>query len=532
MFDLNNLPNDIDSLKKYIQTLASKVTVLENTNTNSKERISFLENIIIDLKRNRFGRKSEQFNPYDELQSRLFNEAEVGLNDQPSLHDAHSEEKIIVQSHERKKTGRKPLPAELQRIDVIHDIEEHEKKCECGACLTKFDEEVSEKLCIVPMQVYVERHIRYKYECNSCKGDERTEAGKIILTAENKDELFKKSILTPELFAYIQTAKFVDHIPFYRLSNILLRYGIEITRATFCNWSIAIYEKYFHLFDFMKDMFFNFNFLQIDETTYQVHKEIGRANTSTSYMFVIRGGAPEKPIIQFIYRETRGAEFLVEYLKNFQGIIQTDGYSSYDSHFRKSHNVIQAGCMAHARRGFEKIYKSTKNNFAGEILMLIRKLYIIEKEIREKNFYKQKLFDEIKSIRQEKSKPIMEIIYSKCIEYKNSVPSDVTVGKAINYTLGQWEKLNVFLNYGEVQIDNNLIENEIRPFVLGRKNWLFSDSPQGANASSFWYSIIQTAKANNREPFKFLLHITKHLPTTKSSSEMKEIFMKALDGDY
>jgi transposase len=517
MQSLENIP---DSVKEYISSLEKKIEALQN--------------LLADLQRDRFGRKSEKLDTYDLLQANLFNEAEIGLKDPETLIQGHSEilELENVKSLNNRKEKRKTLPENLPRIEIIHDISEHQKKCSCGACLTKFGAESSEKLVIVPMKVYVEKHIRLKYICKECNGDERDEPGKIILTAENKNELLQKSIVTPEILSFALTSKFVDHIPFYRLSNILLRNGLEITRSTFSNWTISIYEKYKENFSFMKELYHEGKLIGIDETTLQVHNENGKEDTTTSYMWVLRGGTVDTPILKYIYRENRSAEFLVKYLQGYEGIIQTDGYSSYDSHFKNSKSIKHAACMAHARRYFEKEWKSNKSKFAFEILLLIKKLYAIEKDIRDKNLYSQSLFDEIKKIRQEKSKPIIEEIYLQLNNYRLTKNISIGVGKAISYILGQWDKLVLFLEHGEVFIDNNLVENAIRPFVLGRKNWLFSGSPKGAEASAFWYSIIETAKANKQEPHKFLLHLLKNLTNVKKETEFKQIFLKALKGDY
>ena len=185
-------------------------------------------------------------------------------------------------------------------------------------------------------------------------------------------QLLPKSNLTPELFAYIIVSKYLDHIPFYRMENILLRHELEITRATLCNWTIGIYERYHHLFSFYKNILLSGRLLGIDETVLQVHREEGRSDTANSYMWLIRGGTVDKPILLYLYRETRRAEFLKRYLKGYTGIIQTDGYGSYDTHFKGNENILHAGCMAHARREFEKIWKANKNPIAWDILNLFK----------------------------------------------------------------------------------------------------------------------------------------------------------------
>lgn len=180
--------------------------------------------------------------------------------------------------------------------------------------------------------------------------------------------------------------------------------------------------------------------------------------------------------------------------------------------------------MAHARREFEKIWKACKNPIALDILNRIRELYKVEDEIRKKGLFGNKMFSEIVQIRQEKSKPILDSLYIHLQNLLSSSAGTLDPGKAIRYTLGQWGKLVLYLTHGEIYIDNNLVENAIRPFVLGRKNWLFSGSPDGASASAFWYSLLQTAKANDKDPYKFLLQFLKGLPLCQTSQDCEKLF--------
>lgn len=229
-----------------------------------------------------------------------------------------------------------------------------------------------------------------------------------------------------------------------------------------------------------------------------------------------------------MYRETRGAEFLKKYLKDYNGVIQTDGYKSYDTHFRENENILHAGCMAHARREFEKIWKANKNPTAYDILNQIRKLYKVEEGIRKNGMFGNQMFSEIVQIRQDKSKPILDSLHTHLQYLLTTNSGTLDLGKAIRYTLGQWDKLILYLSHGEVYIDNNLVENAIRPFVLGRKNWLFSGSPDGAFASAFWYSLLQTAKANGKDPYQFLLQFLKGLPLCQTSSDCQRLFFDSM----
>jgi transposase len=540
-----NLPADI---KQYILDLAYKHNALEETNANlvkentsltqdkqslakeneiKQNKILKLESIIFDFNRKIFGHKSEKIDPQNLYYGVLFNEGEKGLHDEDKLLAGHSET-IHVKSFNRKKAGRKPLPENIPREEIFHDIAESEKTCNCGHELTRIGEETSEKLGYIPPKIFVEKHIRFKYACKHCEGDERNEAGKIVLTAPMPPQLLPKSILTPELLTYVLVSKFMDHIPFYRMENIFLRHGLEITRATLCNWTIGVYERYLPLFSFYKNILLSGRLLGIDETVLQVHREEGRSDTTNSYMWLIRGGTVERPILLYMYRETRSADFLRKYLKGYTGIIQTDGYTSYDAHFRGKENILHAGCMAHARREFEKLWKANKNSIAGNILNQIRALYKIEDEIRTQGLFQKEMFSEIVHIRQEKAKPILDALYIYLQDLATKSDGTLDLGKAIRYTLGQWDKLVLYLYHGEVYIDNNLVENAIRPFVLGRKNWLFSGSPDGAFASAFWYSLLQTAKANGKDPYKVLLHFLKGLPLCQTSQDCEKLFFDSM----
>jgi len=264
------LTADTESLRQYILELANKHNAIEEINANlvkentsltqdkqslTKEneikynKILKLELIIFDFRRKIFGNKSEKIDPSDLYFGFLFNEAEKGINDEEKIFDGNSET-IHVKSFARKKTGRKPLPENLPKEEIIHDIPESEKTCNCGHELKRIGEEVSDKLGYIPAKIYLERHIRFKYACKHCEGDERDEAGKIVVTAEMPPQLLPKSYLTPELLAYILISKFLDHIPFYRMESIFLRHGLEITRATLCNWTIGVYERYHDFFSF------------------------------------------------------------------------------------------------------------------------------------------------------------------------------------------------------------------------------------------------------------------------------------------
>ena len=255
----------------------------------------------------------------------------------------------------------------------------------------------------------------------------------------------------------------------------------------------------------------------MDETPVQVLSEKDRKNTTKSYMWVTRGGCIDKPILLYKYYPGRSADFLMEYLKDYKGYLQCDGYPAYDEQGKCSDREIRlAGCWAHVRRKYFDVIKAAGNSrIARKALKRINLLYRIEKKARLRNLSP----DEIKALRQKKSKKIVENFKKWVDKYAPEVPPTSTLGKAITYTQNEWPKLTVFLEDGRIPIDNNLVENAIRPFVIGRKNWLFSGSPRGADASAGLYSIIETAKANGLEPFWFLLHLFENLPKAETPAD-------------
>ena len=497
--DSKELLENPEKLKKYIKDLSE-----ENERLTAENRL---------LRDKLYGAKSEKLSKKDKEQAMLFNEAEDGITEiHPPKEDT---EKTVVKSHERKKAGRKPLSEDLPRKQIVHDIPEDEKICSCGHELTQIGNVKTEELEVIPEQVIVNEHIRPKYACKNCEGlhDESSPTVKI---APAPARLIPKSIATPSLLAYVLTRKFVDGIPFYRLESIFSRIGAEISRASMCLWATKVHLK---LNRFSKLMFMECRsgpLIGIDETSIQVLKESNKAATSKSYMWVMRLVNGEKKAVFFRYRKSRNANFLKRLLKGYSGVVQTDAFSGYNFVDRNP-NITHAGCWAHARRKFVDLSKSSgKAQVANVGIKLIAKLYEIEKEIRENNLSPA---DTLK-IRQEKSKPIIDE-YKKFLDSKaKSVLPKSPLGKAVHYSLSRWKMLTEFLKDGNIPIDNNAVENAIRPFVIGRKNWLFSDTIRGARTSSALYSIIETAKENGHEPYWYLRFLLEKIIHAKSDKEL------------
>jgi len=507
----NNLPDDIETLKQFIASYEAENKLLREQNRLLRARL--------------FGRKTEKILPEDaHEQLLLFNEAEESLSEEPPK----PEDEIVVPEHKRRKRGRKPLPPELPRVDAIHDLSEEEKICSCGAVKVKIGEEVSEQLDIIPAKIQVIRNIRYKYACKCCEGTE--DDGPTVVTAPMPKQLIPKSMATAGLVAYILTSKFVDALPFYRQEKQFTRIGIEIHRSTMCGWAIKAAQRCMPLIELLHSDMLSGPLINCDETPVQVMNEPDRANTTKSYMWVFRGGDPIHPIVLYRYHPTRSGDVPAEFLRGYEGYVQTDGYIGYNF-LDQQQGITHVGCWAHARRNFNDVIKaagkrkSGKTGSADVAMAFIGKLYRIEKNARLQQLSPLEIYE----LRQEKSKPILDK-FKKWLDKKSvHTPPNGLLGKAVQYALNQWHRLTGYLKDGRVSMDNNLAENAIRPFVIGRKNWLFSGKPVGAEASACLYSLIETAKANGIEPYRYLRYVFDNIPKTTSTEDYRALLPQHID---
>lgn len=417
---------------------------------------------------------------------------------------------VTIPEHTRCKKGRKKLPEDLPRVDVVHDISEEEKTCACGCQLSQIGEDVAEKLDIIPAQIRVVRNIRPKYACKNCEG--AFDEGKTVKIAPTPPQIIPKGLATAGLLAYILIAKFCDALPFYRQEKQFVRLGIDIPRQTMCNWAMKAAEACQPILDLLNNDIRGGPLIGADETPVQVLDEPGRSATQKSYMWVFRGGSADKPVIIYQYHPSRSGDVAKLFLDGYQGVVQTDGYKGYDF-LDKWLDILHVACWAHARRKFmdaKKASSSKKTGSADKGLSKIKQLYALEKMARLKKMSPAEIYE----MRHHQAKPILEKFKNWLIKKKKHVPPKSLLGKAVNYCLNQWHRLENYIEDGHASIDNNMVENAIRPFTLGRKNWLFSGTPEGAKASALLYSLIETAKANGLEPYRYLRYLFEKLPIT------------------
>lgn len=493
----NKLPEDIEALKALIVEQAAHVTRLEQKNMHLDAKVlSLQEQLNLALAR-RYAASSEKLSP-DQI--RLFDEAEVEVQEELA-----EDETVTVPEHSRKKRGRKKLPDTLPRVDVVHELSAEEQVCpHDGAALTEIGEVVSEQLDIVPAKIQVIRHIRKQYACK---------CGQCIKTAALPPQPIPKSLASPGLLAHITVSKYQDALPLYRQETILRRIGVELPRATLASWMIKAGALIQPLINLLRDRLLTYDIVQMDETPVQVLKEPDKRAQSKSYLWLQRGGPPDQPVVLYDYDPGRGASVPLRLLEGFRGYLQTDGYSGYNATVA-SNGLVHVGCMAHARRKFSDAVKvQGKNKKSGKAqhgLALIQKLYRIEKQARELTSLERFEY------RQQHAKPILERLRSWLDDSLPKVLPGSTAGKALNYLHNEWDKLMHYLDDGRLEIDNNLAENAIRPFVVGRKNWLFSASVAGVRSSANLYSLIETTKANGLEPYAYLRYLFAELPRAET----------------
>lgn len=517
--DTSTLPDDPAELKKIIFELQRQK---QKEHDVFQKQIDLLHEELRLAYAKFFGKKSEVFRGLN---------PQLPLFDIPEPEDIEKEpeeEHVEVPAHSRKKKGRKPLPEELPRVEVVHDIAEEEKVCQCGSHLSRIGEEVCEKLDLIPAIIRVIKHIRPKYSCKSCEGIE--DQGATVKIAPVPSQIIPKGIASGGLLAHILCAKFEDALPFYRQEKQFARLGVDVNRAAMCSWAMKTARQCVPLLELLKKDLLSGPLVNADETTVQVLAEPGRSPTSKSYMWVYRGGTSSSPVLLYDYHPSRSGNVAAAMLQSYSGAVQTDGYKGYDFLDTKE-EVVHLGCWAHARRKFIEADKArpkkAKPGSTAIALNFIKSLYKVEKDAKRKELAPKELVQ----YRKKHSEPVLEK-FKKWLDKKSLTTTPQSLlGKAVSYCLKQWKRLKAYIQVGDATPDNNLAENAIRPFVVGRKNWLFAGTPDGANASAAIYSLIETAKANKLDVYRYLRFLFENLPLAQSEEDYRKLLPTALSLD-
>ena len=509
MMESAPLPNDVASLRALVH---ERDTAIAERDTEIQQLRAYIRL----LRSQRFGASSERTHR-DQLG--LFNEAEqlldaaaAGLCEEPT---------VPVPAHTRAKGGRRPLPAWMERVEILHDLPEPEKICATdGTALVEIGRETSEQIEFIPATARVLVHVRPKYGCPGCKTG--------VAIAPMPPQPIPKSLASPSLLAFIAVSKYADALPLHRQAGILERIGIDVSRATLAQWMVRAGELVQPLVNLMRERLLAHDFVQCDESRFQVLKEPGKAAQSQSYVWVQRAAPGDHPLVLYEYDPSRSAEVPKRLFEGFQGILQTDGYEGYGALGREP-GIVHVGCWAHARRKFVDALKGAgqnrkqgakrtkKQSLAEAGLRFIQKLYEIERSAKDATR------DERLRVRQERSLPVVASLRSWLDGARETVVPRSLTGEALAYLEGQWPKLVRVFDTGHVPLDTNAVENAIRPFAIGRKNWMFADTVRGAEASANLYSVIETAKANGIEPWGYLQRVIAALPCAQTLEEVEAL---------
>lgn len=521
--------HEIEALKKALADALQR-----NEALGGELRVLRTERDLLQEQLNRFKRRlfEAQSEAAASVQQKdmFFNEAEAaGAKAQPAAEESgHSEaggDQVDVPAHKRAKRGRKPLDPALPREVVRHELPEDERVCpHDGSALSEIGVEVSEQLDIIPQQVRVIRHERVKYACPCCDG--------AIRLAARPPQVIPKGLLTEAAQAWVITAKYLDGLPLYRQAALLGRFGgTDWSRNTLAAGVVKVGTAVQPLVNLLRDEMLAAPIVYGDETELQVLKEPGRKAQTKSYLWAQMTEASGEdgtgpPIRLFAYSPSRSTETARTLYAGMRrgGVLMSDGYKPYEA-IAQEHRLVHLGCWAHARRGFHEALQALPKDKRGpeqlpaRFIELIGRMYHVEAEARRAGIKP----DALQRRRQEHSAPVLDGIEALLTANLHAVLPSSLLGKALHYLASQWPKLVRFVDDGHYPLDNNACENAIRPFVVGRRNWLFADTVAGANASANLYSLLQTCVVNGIDGYRYLKALLVALPRAKAVEDFEAL---------
>lgn len=463
------------------------------------------------LEQNRLARHRQFGSSSEACQGWLFNEAELLTaqpDEEPSEDDTVHSSPAAGKGKPKARGHRRALPPELPRVEVLIDVPEEQRQDANGKPMMCIGEEVSEQLDIIPMKIRVIRTVRPKYAPRKGNG--------VPVVASLPPNILPRSNFTAGFVAMLLTVKYADGLPLNRMTKVLARHGVDVPRQSLARTAIQAAQALQPIANLMRDVLLEGNIIHMDETTVQVLKEPDKSPTSNSYMWVQKGGVPGKPVVMFDYAPTRAGSVPMRLLEGWSGYLMTDDYSGYDAAVTH-HGITHLACMAHARRKFVEADIANlqgKDSHARQAVKFFARLYRIERRLRDASDAQRF------RVRQKFSKRTLNKFHTWLLDMLPKVPPKTKLGEALAYTLNIWNRLVRYIERGDLPIDNNPCENAIRPFVVGRKAWLFADTPAGAHASALVYSLIETAKASGREPYAWLCYVLERLPLAKTVDEI------------
>lgn len=489
---LSSKDEEIDNNKKEIQQL--------------KNEIEFLKGVISNRNKKIFGASSEKV---DVNQLSLFNEAEKFSDS--NIEEPTLEEITYKRAKKNNYIGKKDNLANLERVVIEHKLEGDDLNCkDCGEQLTEIGVKSKKEIIkYIPAKLIVEEHIMYSYICKSC---EKESIESNIISTKAPKTIFYNSMASNELIAHAITLKYQHAMPLYRQQAYFDMMGATLSRQTLCNWTMSAAEALDPIYNHMKKELLNRNYIHADETTLKVINDNGKDSKSKKYMWLYMSETESGPVILYDYQNTRSSACPKNFLGDFKGFLQTDGYTGYNS----VNNAIRVYCLAHIRRYFHKIIcdldeEALKNSRAIIGFNYCEEIYKLEKELRESYSGNENYYDVRFEIRSKKLTPIINKFIDHIEkEIPNALPRS-PLGKALDYAKKHLPGLKNILLDGSIEIDNNAAERAIKPFVIGRKNFLFANTAKGAISSANLYSIIETAKANKLVVEKYLVYLFDNL---------------------
>lgn len=480
------MQNETMAVPSY-EELLQENSLLKEKVSNLLDQIDYFKHQIEELKRMIFGQKRERFVPQSDNQLSLFADKA-----DPADADVVKKEISYTRAKKAKKQTphfRNPLPAHLPRRDIILEPEGVDT-----SGLKKIGEEITEELEYEEPKLYINRYIRPKYA---------KENGEGVIISELPNRIIHKGIAGAGLLSHIIISKFMDHLPLYRIRRQLKRSGVEIAESTLNDWIKAIAELLEPLYNVQRERILGQEYLMVDETTIRVLDNMKKGRTHTGYHWIYYD--PVHRELFFEYHPGRNGKFPKDTLSNFKGYLQTDGYAGYNEVGRRS-DVVQLACFAHARRKFEHALKNDKKR-ASWMLKRIRYLYMVERKARALGLAPEERY----RFRQRHAIRQLDKMYQWLLRNRSQVVPKSAIGQAIDYTLSLWPRLKRYVEDGRLEIDNNLVENSIRPVAIGRKNYLFAGSHNGARWAAIFYTMLANAELNDLEPKSYLKELLQKL---------------------
>jgi len=479
------LPDDVATLKEMVLTLLGQIDDLNGQ--------------LYYLKRQLFGKKSEKLTPGQRLLfENLYDEIEAKIEDQ----EQPKAPTVKKKKNKKKHNGRNPLPANLKREVIAIEPPDDEKVCAIHNCPKQsIGTEVTEKLEYQPASFYVKQYQRHKYACPQCQGN--------ISIGQLPPMAIDKGIAGEGLLAHILTSKYADHMPLNRLETIFKRHGVDINVNTMCGWIGRVTDFLEALVKRSHQILLESPNINSDDTPMPVQCRTRKGSTYKGYLWVY---IDNKGNAVFDFTPTRSRAGPMKFLGEYSGKLQADAYSGYDEYFKKS-GATEVGCHSHARRKFEAALDSDPAR-AARMMVLWGRLYDIERKAKDEKYDSAQLL----AARQGQAKPILAEIKTILDEYKKQVLPKNPIGKAVTYSLNQWEALNRYTEDPTLAIDNNLAERTLRMIAVGRKNYMFAGSEAGAKRAAIIYSLVASCKLNDIDPFAYFKDVLERISTHPASA--------------